>query len=228
MRNKILAGIAVLILAAPLPAAAQSDEDRAARLHQPSPAEFAKQDDANRKIDFDHIDQALLDAAVFHETNRRRTKHELAALDYRPGLREAARLQARAMRRQEKVTHRHPDPDLKMMIDRLESIGIKGRYAAENVAKTFGIRYESGEPVFPRDEDGRRVFSEKPDGEPIPPHTYLSFAEQLLDEWMASPGHRKNILATEPEFLGAACLHDRGAMKMDVFYCAQVFFAPFP
>ena len=201
--------------------------DRVKSLHEEEPKAFFERDDVRAEIDFDHIDQALLAAAVFHETNLRRVENDLQPLAYRPVLREAARVQARAMVRLGKVSHSHPDEVLRTPTDRLRHLGLEGRFSAENVAMVFGIRYESGEQVYPREIDGVSVFSLEPGGEPIQPHSYRSFAKMLLDSWMDSPGHRKNILSPHPEMLGTACLHDRSALGMDRFFCAQVFYAPF-
>lgn len=209
------------------PHPAVSGQERAERLHEMDPGKFRELAEAGDGIDFKHIDQHLLAAAVFHETNRRRIENDLDPLGYKHGLREAARIQASGMRREEMISHQHPDESKETLSDRLALLGIKGRYFAENVAMTFGIEYESGEPLYPRQEDGVRILSDQPDGAPIPPHTYLSFAEALLDTWMNSPGHRKNIVATEPRLLGTSCLHDRMADGMDRFYSVQVFFAPF-
>ena len=52
------------------------------------------------------------------------------------------------------------------------------------------------------------------------------FAEALVDSWMKSPGHRKNILHGEVEYLGCACELPRNADAMQTFYCTQVFFLP--
>lgn len=213
--------------ASPLDTAAESG-NRARTLHEQAPGQFFERTETREPIDFDHIDQALLAAAVFHETNRRRTDHDLPSLAYQPALREAARVQARAMVRKGEVTHLQSDEVLRAPHDRLKHLGLDGRFAAENVAMVFGIRYESGEQVYSREVDGVRIFSREPDGEPIPPHSYASFAKALLDAWMESPGHRKNILSAEPELLGTACLHDRSAMGMDRFFCAQAFYAPSP
>ena len=200
-------------------------EHRLINLHQMAPSDFSKLETLKEAIDFDHIDTALLDAAVFHETNRRRVDQGLSALNFKPILREAARIQARGMVRQEKVTHLHPDGDKKTMADRFDFLGIETMTFAENVAMTFGIRYQSGEPIYPRVENGKKVFSREPDGTPIQPHTYVSFATQLLDAWMASPGHRKNILLESITCLGTSSLHDRSGLGMDTFYSAQEFSA---
>ncbi len=191
------------------------------------PEKFRNLPEAAEAIDFEHIDHDLLAAAVFHETNRRRATNKVEPLAFKEGLREAARIQARGMRKEEVVSHQHPDESKETLSDRFDFLGIKGRYFAENVAMTFGIQYKSGAPLYPRRENGRKILSDAAGGAPIPPHSYLSFAEALLDEWMDSPGHRKNIVATEPAFLGVSCLHDRTSDGMDRIYSVQVFFAPF-
>ncbi len=187
------------------------------------PEEFAKVEKLRTPIDFENIDLALLDAAVFHETNRRRVENDLPALDFEPVLREAAAVQVRGMIRMQTISHKHPDADKKTLGDRFGLLGIDTDMLAENVAMTFGISYESGTKVYKQRKAGRMVFSDKPGGTPIPPHTYASFSEHLLAEWMASPGHRRNILTKDLMTLGTSSLHDRSALGMDAFYSAQEF-----
>lgn len=195
--------------------------------HEMTAEKFATLAAADEALDFDHIDLALLDAAVFHETNRQRVQEKLPALSDHVALREVARVQSRGMILQQEVTHTHPGEDLKTLVDRMKILEIAGQYFAENVAMVFGIRYSSGDSVYPRLVAGKRIYAKDPDGTAIAPHSYRSFATHLVGEWMASPGHRKNILASEPRFLGVSCLHDRAALGMDRFYCTQAFLAPF-
>lgn len=197
--------------------------DRTVKFHEMKAGKFWKLDAVKEEIDFEHIDFVLLDAAVFHETNRRRMDNDLTALKFKPVLREAARIQVRGMIRMGKVSHQHPDPNKKTMRDRFDFLGIETRLLAENVAMTFGIRYQSGDEFYSRKKDGRTIFSVEANGPPIPPHSYASFAKHLLDEWMASPSHRKNILTPGLVCLGVSSLHDRSGFGMDSFYSAQEF-----
>lgn len=201
------------------------DPERATALHQDFTFEtFADLPQASEQISFSQVDYDLLAAAVFHETNRRRAGHDLPTLGYRQELLKAAAIQAQGMRRSGIISHQHPVQKMKTLADRINQVGLRPSFSAENVAMTFGIRYEGGRPVVPRQKDGATVFSYEPNGEPIAPHTYLSFAQTLLDQWMDSPGHRKNILHQKPEQLGAAHAQGTSAIGMDIFYCAQVFF----
>jgi uncharacterized protein YkwD len=202
-------------------------EKRAEQLHQSEPIEIWEHPAVNARIDFDSIDYDLLAAVVFHETNRQRAIHGLPALSYHHELREAARIQARGMQKEGQISHEHPHEEKETLADRMEYVGLKGRYFSENVAMVFGRQYKSGEPFFSRKTDGRQIVSATPGGPPIPPHTYRSFARNLVGSWMDSPSHRQNILATEAEMLGTESLHVRGPEGMDRFYCVQVFYAPF-
>jgi uncharacterized protein YkwD len=189
---------------------------------------FRKYAEAGRPIDAANINQKLMEAAVFHETNRRRAEHRLPALRYDAKAHDMAGLQARAMAKDQFVEHENPDPKLRTMGDRAKAVGLRPRVVAENVASAFGRQYKSGQNFYTRQENGRAIYSYEPDGPAIPMHTYLSFAEELVESWMQSSGHRKNILHKEPEYLGCACELSAKKSGMETFYCAQVFFSPMP
>jgi len=190
------------------------------------PSSFAKLPAARQTINPDAINHDVLDAAVFHETNRRRQQQGLLALKQDDKARAAATMRSRDMAKGGFVDHENPDPKKKTMSDRAKLVGLRPRVLAENVASTFGRRYKSGQPFYTREQNGRKIYSYEPDGPPIPMHTYLSFAEALVDSWMKSPGHRKNILHREVEYVGCACDLPRNPNAMETFYCTQVFFTP--
>jgi len=211
------------IISKPRPAGTRNAADL---FTQHDPASFAKLPQARQVIDPDAVQDDLLDAAVFHETNRRREQQRLPALKYDQRARAAAQMQSRDMAKGGFVDHENPDPTKKTMNDRAKLAGLRPRALAENVASTFGRRYKSGQPFYSREENGRKIYSSQPNGPQIPMHTYLSFAEALVDSWMKSPGHRKNILHSQVEYLGCACELPRNPNAMETFYCTQVFFTP--
>lgn len=90
--------------------------------------------------------------------------------------------------------------------------GITNPYAAENIATPFAILYEEGEVIYPLD-DKDNYFSYTPNGRAIPNHTYISLAEYVVDLWMNSEGHRKNILNPDALQLGCGTFfyRERGA-----------------
>ena len=190
-------------------------------------ASFRKLPEASASITPQQLDRLLLDAAIFHETNRRRTARGLRALRYDAKVREAAAIQSQNMASKGQVTHENSDPNAGTMIERARLAGLsRPAFIAENVASAFGRRYRSGEKFYVREENGRRIYSYEPNGPPIPMHTYVSFARALVDSWMESPGHRRNIMAKDAAYLGCSSVPSQDRTSMESFYCTQVFHRP--
>lgn len=188
---------------------------------------FRKVPAAMAALDPAAIDRDLLDAAVFHETNRRRQQHGLPALRFDAKAREAARMHSDAMAKHGFVGHENRfDRQRATMSDRGQMVGLRPALLAENVASTFARRYNSGDAFYVREENGRQIQSATPKGPQIPMRTYLEFAEAVLDGWMNSPGHRKNVLLKNAEYLGTACAPGSDRRELEKFYCTQVFYSP--
>lgn len=188
---------------------------------------FRRLAEAVKPMEGDRIDRALLDAAVFHETNRRRREHGLPELRFDAKVMRAARLHAEAMARHKFVGHENAfEPRLESMPDRARIAGLQPRFLAENVASAFGRHYESGEKFYVRSANGQTIYSHRPDGPQISMRTYVEAAEAVVEGWMNSPGHRKNILHKSPQYLGCACEPSPMERAMQKLYCVQVFYAP--
>jgi uncharacterized protein YkwD len=188
---------------------------------------FRRLPQAQQRLKPGGYDLVLLDMAVFHETNRRRQQNGLPPLAFDPRARQLAQLQSQAMAAQDFVGHENPaEPEKKTLENRVHLIGLKPSFVAENVASAFGRQYKPGQKYYEREENGQKIYSYTPKGSNIPMHTYISFAEALVDSWMNSPGHRKNILHPSPKFLGCSCEPGTKADDLFTFYCAQNFYSP--
>jgi len=223
-------GLAALAVFLAGTATTQADEaDTPAALFQGSAADFQKLDAAKEEIDPKNLREALLSAAIFHETNERRAGLKLPALAFHEKAGSAAVAHAVAMAKHRTLSHGTPwkEPG-STAYERLVAQGLQPRFSAENIAFNFVLRYEAGKPFYQREENGGTVYSYEPDGAPLKPHTYLSFAEAILTQWMNSPGHRKNIIAPESEFLGVGCALSNDDKGFDTIYADQDFFAPLP
>lgn len=175
-----------------------------------------------RPIDPTALDHTLLAAAIFHETNRRRQQSDRQSLDYHAKLDKAARMHAVSMAQGDYFSHTNPsDPERRTALDRVKLVGFTPRFLSENIATHFGIRYEEGRRIYP--VPSGTGFSYQPGGSPIPRHTYRSFVTSLLDQWMNSAGHRKNILSAQPRLFGAGCSPSKEKNGMTKFYCVQLF-----
>lgn len=178
-----------------------------------------------RAIDFVNPDYALINAAVFYVTNEQRVRKKLPPLEHNSHLELAAWHHSKSMADGRFFNHinasvkarRTPD-------DRAKLAGITNPYIAENIAEMPAIEYVQGKEVFVIDKKAG-TFSYTNGGEVIPPHTYLSFAEAVVAQWMDSPPHRKNILSKEALQLGCGIYlyADRDFYNMPTFKATQNF-----
>jgi len=184
---------------------------------------FRKEKLFQERLNFDSIDYPRLHAAIFFITNEERAKKKLSFLEYAPELERAAQMHSRDMYEKKFFSHYNPSVKKKKTPnDRAVLAGILNPYIAENIATSHGLQYKSGEKVFVR---GDGQFSYRIDGELIQPHTYLSLAATIVDSWMNSTGHRKNILSDDALQLGCGTYfyRDRGFSNMPTFNATQNF-----
>jgi uncharacterized protein YkwD len=162
---------------------------------------FRTEKSFNDTLDFNNIDLLRLNAILFYITNEIRARHKLQVLEYAKELEEAAAMHSRDMVNLEFFSHDNPyDPKKKTPNDRSFLSGVLNPYIAENIAEDFGLQYKSGSNIY---IPGKGKFSYEPEGELILPRTYLSLAGSLVERWMNSPEHRKNILS--PDALQMGC-----------------------
>jgi len=176
-------------------------------------------------IVFDQIDYPLLHAAIFFVTNEARVNNKRPALAFALALEHAAYHHSKRMAEQNFFSHEDPfDKTRQTASQRAQLAGIKNPALAENIAIHFGIQYQANAPVYPVDRL-KGTFSYEPGGPLIPAHTYLSFAEAIVKQWMDSPGHRANILSREAVQLGCGAYfyYDRGFHNMPKFKATQNF-----
>lgn len=152
-------------------------------------------------IDFANLDHKRLSDAICEMTNITRAQHGAPRLPTHPTLTAAAQAHTDRMVRANFFDHVDPSASRRTPELRAARAGIANPKIAENIALTVGLQYFSGEPVFPR---GKGKFSRSPEGPLIPPHTYESFAAAAMDQWMRSPGHRKNLLSLDAREVGCA------------------------
>lgn len=153
-------------------------------------------------LDFRSIDNPKLNAAIFHATNEARKANGVAPVQHSDVLQTAA--QSYAERSADKRFLAHQDPtseSLKSPRQRVAAAGGENPMIAENLATTPGLKIKSGEKLYIKDQSNFE-FTRQPGGEVIGRHTYASFARNVVEQWMNSPGHRKNLLSKDAVELG--------------------------
>jgi uncharacterized protein YkwD len=179
----------------------------------------------NKRIDLKNIDYPLLNAAVFYETNAKRVQMKLPPLAYSPALEKISMEHSNDMVKANFYSHNSPIKGRETPVKRMESIGVKNAYSAENINIGYGIIYKDNEPVYPPSENKSGYFSYTLNGPPIPNQTYSSLATIVVNSWMNSPGHRRNILNENLKYMGVGAAHykDSKSHNMDKFKITQTF-----
>lgn len=192
--------------------------------------EFWQTAAAGEKIEVGKFNPGLLEAAIFHETNRVRGEHDRAPLSPSEEAAGAARTHSQWMVEAQLLSHAGAKDDGKRSnpLTRLQAVGLSPSTAAENVAFTFRLNYESGRTVYIRERGGRRIFSYEPGGEPLQERTYLEFARAVVQQFMDSPTHRKSLLDPGVTHAGMGVVLSEADDSMDRIFVTQKFFSNGP
>jgi uncharacterized protein YkwD len=152
-------------------------------VHSPSPPESSASYAGSRRFSIETFDGRLLAYQIFLATNRVRADYGLNPLYDMAELDSAADLQAEHTSLMALNEHDNPVRGEHTVSDRVAKAGVVAVFAAENAIV---------EPA--------RLPSEAPDRD----YTYAQVAETIVQDWMGSPGHRVNILASRFNRLGCA------------------------
>lgn len=198
----------------------------AKELMQLSATEFARQPELAARIDPANLDRALLAAAIFHETNRVRSRFNLPPLKSLAKLNDAADLQASVGGAVQPPAHTNPFLLIATPLDRVKYAGLDPLYVAENIALIPVYELSAGSGVGLLTKDHQTKFVDLVTGDELKPHTYAGFAAAVVQAWMDSPGHRANILNGTVHYLGCSVQSTRGDHGMGMVFSVQVFYTP--
>jgi uncharacterized protein YkwD len=177
----------------------------------------------NNILDFNNLDLNKIQAVIFYLTNEVRLKYKLAPLDHNTVLEKTAAMHAHDMVEKDFFSHENSlEKGKRTPNDRALLNGISNPFLAENIIEGYGLQYRANQTVYLH---GKGKFSYTPNGELLKPHTYLSLGESLIEAWLNSKDHRKNILAREALQLGCgvAFFIDKDFNDMPTFIAVQNF-----
>lgn len=203
--HRLFITIFALIVALHLPAVAQNEQDT-----QDSP------------VGDGPLDRALLARLVVEETNRFRASEGRGPLVASTPLTAAAQTHARAMATEGFFAHVNPnDRSSRTLTDRIHNVGLEARACAENIALTYSLDFRDMRAWMQK--GGRRSRGSSP---AVLEYTYSALARSVVQQWIESPGHRRNLLGRPYSRIGlgfATSLDERGYKRV---YCVQTFSAP--
>ena len=177
------------------------------------------------EIDPGNLDERLLAAAIFHETNRVREQLHLPKFAWLRKLNEAADWQADSIALMQAVGHRNFLPRLAGVADRLRRVGLPPGAAAEN-ATILLVNDVVPPHEFEVQRSAERVMMDRETGRVSRPRTYSSFAAAAVEAWMESPEHRANIVDPDLRYLGCSARPTKTVLRVDMIACIQVFYTP--
>lgn len=167
------------------------------------------------------INQSLLDDAIRAEVNFHRCRAGLKTLaDAGGGLASQARKHSSWMAKTQQLTHRSTVSGSSTLKQRLKKSGVKFRTGAENIGMVH--RYQIDNLRFKIVSSNACQFTTY-GGKPLPAHSYASLARHVVNLWMDSPGHRKNILNRKVKKISTAVAFDPNAQYCGRFWLTQNF-----
>jgi len=169
----------------------------------------------------DRINQGLFDDAVRAEVNFHRCRAGVREVgDAGSGVAGVARGHSRWMASRQVLSHRSTVPGQASLGQRIKSTGVSFRTGSENIGMVH--RYQIDNRRF-RILDSSSCRFATYEGQPLPAHSYASLARHVVQLWMESPGHRKNILDRKARYTAVAVAFDPKAQYCGRYWVTQNF-----
>ncbi len=167
------------------------------------------------------INQNLFDDAVRAEVNYHRCRAGLRGVgEAGSGVVKVARGHSRWMASRQVLSHRSTVPGKASLSQRIKSSGVSFKTGSENIGMVH--RYRIDNRRFRILDSASCRFSTY-DGQPLPAHSYASLARHVVQLWMDSPGHRKNILDRKANRTAVAVAFDPKAKYCGRYWVTQNF-----
>ena len=167
------------------------------------------------------INQNMLDDAIRAEVNYHRCRAGLRNVgDAGRGLARQAEKHSKWMAKSQQLTHRSTQPGLATLKQRVKASGVKFRTGSENIGMVHRYKIDNRRFTI---LDSRNCKFATFKGQPLPAHSYASLARHIVDLWMNSPGHRKNILDRRVSKVSSAVAFDPNAQYCGRFWLTQNF-----
>lgn len=148
------------------------------------------------------MDRGLLQAAMFHVTNQKRIENGLLPFEHSDAIEKVASGHASDMVNFQFYSHVSQVKGKQSVDDRFAQEGINLKLVGENISSSIGLQYQDGRKIIIPSSGGTYTYASSK-REVILPHTYLSYAQEVVQLWMNSPSHRKSIL--NPYFVKLGC-----------------------
>ncbi|MEM7720726.1 MAG: CAP domain-containing protein [Pseudomonadota bacterium] len=176
---------------------------------------------AQTVVPANRINQKLLGDAVRAEVNYHRCRAGLSPVQSAGApLAKEARAHSRWMAKSQQLTHRSTVPGRASLKQRIKASGLSFRTGSENIGMVH--RYRIDNRRFKILNASQCQFATQ-QGDPLPAHSYASLARHIVNLWMDSPGHRRNILDRQVKKVSTAVAFDPNARYCGRYWLTQNF-----
>ncbi|MEL7026148.1 MAG: CAP domain-containing protein [Pseudomonadota bacterium] len=167
------------------------------------------------------INHSLFDQSVRAEVNYHRCRAGLGALgDAGNSIEKVARGHSNWMAQRQILSHQSTVPGQASLRQRIKSTGVSFRTGSENIGMVH--RYRIDNRRFKIVDAGSCQFATF-EGAPLRAHSYATLARHIVQLWMDSPGHRKNILDGRVSKTTVAVAFDPNAQYCGRYWVTQNF-----
>ena len=150
--------------------------------------------------------------------NKVRCSKGLPALTSASGLVDVAEVHSKWMAKSQQLNYKSRVSGMNTFKKRLKASGMSSRAGSENIGVTHRYQLKTAGVFLTRDLSACR-FEAK--GRTIPAHSYKSLANHIVNMWMASSVHRKNILARKSRLTGASLAFDGKSPNCGRYFITQ-------
>lgn len=183
--------------------------------------DFFELDRLDSIIDLNNFDTNLLSCAIFHATNRIRDSKGIPLLKYDNLLYEASKLHTLEMINRNFVNHNNPKKKkLKRLIDRIYYLGGTWdeykRFGENIIYRTLLNHPETKIKLkIEKADTDIKYYSNTKSGtiEQLEVSSYRELVNNIMNGWMKSRKHRKNLLHKKFNALGCYCLLDKRTLN---------------
>ena len=154
------------------------------------------------------LDHTLLEKAIIYYTNKVRKERGRKPCEFHLKLRNTARSHSREMVRLNYFSHQSPVKANRKLKDRISNAGINIKPApgetivmGENIASDYFLKINKV-PYYVENRNGKTQYIDAKTEQTITNQTYREFARNTVNNWMNSPGHRKNLLNNQFNRIG--------------------------
>ncbi len=153
------------------------------------------------------IDFEKLNYSIYEKTNAVRKDNSLSLLTYSTELSIISSLHSTQMKKFNFFSHTNKfNQSLKDLKDRVSFFNLNFSKVTENIADLSLLNTFTEEVFEIRKCENQINFFSKKNGNQFNFHTITSFSEYVVNAWMNSKGHRKNILDSDVTHLGCGAV----------------------